>query len=281
MNKLPADLFHEGEVAGADGLRLRYYRTGGAKPPVVLLHGWTNSARCWSELAAVLAPEFDVIAYDARGHGQSDRLPAGAPLAVPPLAHDLGRVVAELGLRRPGLIGHSMGAGTIAWALARQPDLAGFVVLEDPPWFASAEVRATHTQDWGAWNNWALTAPQKPWDTAMAEYRALCSPKWSALTLELRLEAIRQLDPRALTDVDWTWRAWQVDTPGLRCPWLLVTGDTVACDGIVTPETAQAAVRATPAGEWVQIPDAGHNVRYENPAAFTAAVRAFVQRQLS
>ncbi|MBL8058879.1 MAG: hypothetical protein JNK29_19395, partial [Anaerolineales bacterium] len=87
-------------------------------------------------------------------------------------------------------------------------------------------------------------------------------------------------DPRAITDTDWSWRSWHLDTAGLTCPWLLVTGDVVTGDGIVTPATAQAAVAETPAGEWVQIPEAGHNVRYENPAAYRAAVLEFVKRQV-
>lgn len=269
-------VFHEHDVE-CNGMRLRCYRTGGDRPPVILAHGWTMSGPCWRELAEGLAPRFDVIAYDARGHGRSGRLPPG-PLAAPALVADLIALIGALGTPGAGLIGHSMGANTIAQAVSQLSTPPAFVILEDPPWFESAEVRTAHTAnwDWAAWNAWALTAPDKPWEAALAEYRALSSPLWSDGTLHLRLEAIRQLDPRALTDVDWTWRQWQTDAAALTCPWLLVTGDTVAKDGIVREATAREAMRLAPTGRWAPIADAGHNIRFDQPARFHAAVLGFL-----
>ena len=55
----------------ANGIRLHYTRTGGAKPPLVLAHGVTDDGLCWSRLAEALAPSFDVVMVDARGHGRS------------------------------------------------------------------------------------------------------------------------------------------------------------------------------------------------------------------
>jgi pimeloyl-ACP methyl ester carboxylesterase len=43
-----------------NGLRLHYTRTGGAKPPVVLAHGVTDDGLCWTPVAEVLAPEYDL-----------------------------------------------------------------------------------------------------------------------------------------------------------------------------------------------------------------------------
>jgi pimeloyl-ACP methyl ester carboxylesterase len=53
------------------GLRLHYTRTGGAKPPVVLAHGFSDDGLCWTPVARALQAEYDVIMVDARGHGQS------------------------------------------------------------------------------------------------------------------------------------------------------------------------------------------------------------------
>src|SRR5436190_11655158 len=63
--------------ADANGLRLHFTRTGGDKPPVVLAHGVTDSGLCWAPVAKVLAPDYDVIMVDARGHGQSEETPDG------------------------------------------------------------------------------------------------------------------------------------------------------------------------------------------------------------
>ena len=54
------------------GTKLHYYRTGGAKPPLVLLHGITDDGLCWAPVAEVLADKHDVIMVDLRGHGKSE-----------------------------------------------------------------------------------------------------------------------------------------------------------------------------------------------------------------
>jgi N-formylmaleamate deformylase len=59
------------EVCETNGIRIHYLRTGGAKPPVVLLHGLMGSGACWTSLARALEGEFDVVMPDARGHGGS------------------------------------------------------------------------------------------------------------------------------------------------------------------------------------------------------------------
>ncbi len=94
----------------ANGLRLHYTRTGGDKPAVVLAHGVTDDGLCWTPVAEELAPEYDVIMVDARGHGRSDGPEAGYDPALQ--AADLHGVIAGLGLQKPAILGHSMGAAT-------------------------------------------------------------------------------------------------------------------------------------------------------------------------
>jgi N-formylmaleamate deformylase len=52
--------FHE-----ANGIRIHYLRTGGDKPPLVLLHGLTGNGACWTPLARSLESEYDVVMLDA------------------------------------------------------------------------------------------------------------------------------------------------------------------------------------------------------------------------
>jgi pimeloyl-ACP methyl ester carboxylesterase len=74
---------------------------------------------------------YRTIAYDARGHGESDPAPAGEGYGYPFLVGDLERVVAaEVGEGRFFLAGHSMGAHTaVAYALAHPERLAGLIVV--------------------------------------------------------------------------------------------------------------------------------------------------------
>src|SRR3954468_15126333 len=91
-----------------NGLRLHYSRTGGDKPPLVLAHGVTDDGLCWTPVAEALEMDYDVIMVDARGHGGSDAPEAGYDSATQ--AADLAGVIAALGLHKPAILGHSMGA---------------------------------------------------------------------------------------------------------------------------------------------------------------------------
>ena len=65
-------------------------RSGGDKPPLVMLHGLMGSVACWAPIARALEAEFDVILPDARGHGGS---------SAPEIEHQYPHLVSDaLGL---------------------------------------------------------------------------------------------------------------------------------------------------------------------------------------
>ncbi len=105
----------------------------GAGPPIILCHGITATRRYVHHGSRALERAgHRVIAYDARGHGESDPAPAGAGYGYPQLVADLERVVAaKLGEEERFLLaGHSMGAHTaVAYALSQPERLAGLVVI--------------------------------------------------------------------------------------------------------------------------------------------------------
>lgn len=110
-------------------VNLQCYRTGDG-PPLVTAHGLFDSGQRWIPLAEDLADDYEVVAYDARGHGQSDAPETGYSLDE--RIADLRAVVHELGLSNPILLGHSMGGATVAWAASKYPDFPRAVVLVDP-----------------------------------------------------------------------------------------------------------------------------------------------------
>src|SRR6478672_6710571 len=96
----------------ANGITIHYRRTGGDKPPVVLLHGLMTNGACWTPLARALEKDYDVIMPDARGHGKS-----GVPdhgYRYDDLAADVESLIDTLGLTTPVVLGHSMGGMTAA-----------------------------------------------------------------------------------------------------------------------------------------------------------------------
>ena len=81
---------------------------------VVLLHGLTATRRYVVMGSRALERSgHRVIAYDARGHGQSSPAPAPSEYGYPHLAADLRAVMDRLGLERAVLAGASMGAHTL------------------------------------------------------------------------------------------------------------------------------------------------------------------------
>jgi pimeloyl-ACP methyl ester carboxylesterase len=104
------------DVAGGGGVRLHVREWGRADgPPIVLIHGWSQSHLCWDrQYESALRDEFRLVAYDLRGHGMS-QAPAGpGPYTDGRLwADDLAAIITRLGLDRVVLVGWSYGAFVI------------------------------------------------------------------------------------------------------------------------------------------------------------------------
>ena len=114
-----------------DELTLHYEDDGDRDaPPILILHGITQSTATWSWLVPHLAADHRVVRLDFRGHGRSGRTP-GQYVFRGYVAD--ATAVCEQVLGRPAVVvGHSLGGGTAAGLAQTRPDLVRGVVLEDP-----------------------------------------------------------------------------------------------------------------------------------------------------
>jgi 3-oxoadipate enol-lactonase len=114
-------------IARAGDIELSYDR-GGSGPPLLLIMGMSGTALHWGEpFLEDLRRDFDVIAYDHRGVGESTRLEG--PLTIPQLADDAANLLAALELDSAHVMGISMG-GMIAQELVlRNPDAVRTLTL--------------------------------------------------------------------------------------------------------------------------------------------------------
>ena len=263
-----------GEVM-ANGIRIHYHRTGGDKPPLVLAHGATDAGLCWTRLAHALEADHDVIMPDARGHGRSEAPSGGYDSDT--RAADLAGFIRALGLERPAVGGHSMGAQTIFYLLARDPDLARCAILEDPVFRPRGEQPDEATRA-----AWIARSRRLLEERAALERDGLIArcrtehPDWAEEELSPWADAKLQLSPRFASGArPAEWLAWWKTLPTLTTPILLITGDPDR-GGIVTLAVAQEAARLQPNLRVAHLAGAGHNIRRERFDGYLQAVRAFL-----
>jgi len=251
----------------SNGADLQCYRTG-TGPPIVLAHAWSDSALRWVPLAADLADEYEIVAFDARGHGRSDAPKTGYSLDG--RIGDLRAVVRESGFDDPVLIGHSMGVATVARTAARHPELPRGVVLEDPvgihgvpdddPDDRVARVRKQVTQ--GRDQSIEEIITEQYQDSPPNQARRLAKA-----SRDLRPEAAeiaREGYPSPLGDV----------FPEITCRSLVLRRDV----DIETRVKDLDAADALPDGRLVHVPDAGHYIFQDEYEAAYSELQTFLHR---
>ena len=268
---------------GADGIRLAGDAWGDPSGPLVVLqHGGGQTRHAWKRTGEVLGDAgFHAVAFDARGHGDSEWAPDGA-YSQDLMVQDLQCVLAALGRDRAVLVGASMGGGTsLVAAGERFVDATALVLVDiapriepkgiqnikafmfrNPDGFASLEEvadaiasyqphreRPTHLQ--GLAKNVRLGADGR--------YRWHWDPKLFQAPRDLarrqgRLEACAR---------------------ALRVPSLLVRG---GMSDVLTDEGVREFLELAPNSEYVNIASAGHMVAGDRNDTFGKAVVEFLTR---
>ncbi len=251
----------------ANGVDLHVLRTGGAKPPVVLLHGLLGSGASWTPVARALEGELDVVMPDARGHGGSS-----APLhgyRYDDHADDVVGLIRALGLASPFVLGHSMGGMTAAVVASRLGAALRGLVLVDPTFLSPERQREVRDSDVAEQHRRLLGADKGELSAQLRARHARRSPEMIELLV----------DARARTRLS----AFDVLTPpnpehrrlvrALEVPTLLVIGD----QPVVSLEEARELQALNPRLRVEQIAGAGHGVPFDQPERLAAVAGAFMR----
>jgi len=269
----------------ANGLKFHYLEWGSAeKPPLVLLHGVGQTCHTWDLFAAAMAPYFHVMAFDQRGHGDTDWA-ADKDYSRKTMVSDVLAFTRALGLDRFFLTGMSMGGANSLSFTANHPErVEALVVVDIGPRVETKGVQ--HIRDF------------------MTTYREFNNLEEAVQVIHRynprrSLEVIRQFtvvyNLKQLPEGKWTWKYDPYFSDGhrrvdvkqmqteltaevakIRCPTLVVKGgesDVFSLDG------ARSLQEAIPDSEFALVPGAGHSVMGDNPPGFEAAVRAFYQKK--
>lgn len=263
-----------------DGVRLHYTRTGsGEKRPLVLVHGFSDNGLCWAPVARELECDYDVIMPDMRAHGLSERVKPGEPVDM---AADLAGLIRSLGLNRPAICGHSMGAVITYQIGVRFPELASALVLEDPAWWMPRSEPAPRRGE-GTENpmaKWARSLASIPLEDLLEGYHR-DHPTWPDELLHPMCESKKQLDASIL-DVQSPERHaqevnWQATIQNITQPMLIFTGNP-ELGGIVNADVIARVRELNPDVKIVIVPNVGHLIRFDNYAVFIEALRGFLKQ---
>jgi len=262
----------QSDTIEVNGLRLHYTRTGGDKPALVLAHGFSDDGLCWTPVAEILAPDYDVIMVDARGHGRSAAPEQGYGSAEH--VADLAGVISALRLQRPILLGHSMGAMSTLLLAGTYPDLPRAILLEDPPPAWSANWPPPNTPRRGGHTNWIVDVKRKTREEMIADQHA-ASPSWSEAELGPWADSKLRLSMNVLNEGGQVSVDWNAAVHRVTCPTLLITADRER-GAIVSPEGAAELQAILPHVKVAHIAGAGHSIRREQFEQYMKVVGEFL-----
>jgi pimeloyl-ACP methyl ester carboxylesterase len=260
----------------AHGLDIAYVELGPpTAPPLLLIHGFTDSSRAWSTMAPHLARRYRLIIPDLRGHGAS-AVP-DCCYALSDFAHDLIGLLDALAIPRAHIAGHSLG-GMIAQVLAYQhaERMAKLVLMGTTLSPASAGAG----RDGWLWQEVpGLPEPIDPDGAFMRAWFANPRPvDPDFLAHEMREAAA--IPKRVWLTVMYEIAASEFGrfTPEIVAPALILHG---TADPFFGAEAEAALAAALPSARRVAFEGAGHNMHWEAPQEVAKTIGDFLDGPLS
>ena len=265
-------------VALPNGESLAYIDMGERSgPAVVLIHGYTDSARDWVPMLPYLSKRYRLILVDIRGHGRSSK-PECCYTRLD-FAYDVKLLLDALGVRKADIIGHSLGS-IIAQTFAEYwPERTGHVVLisssggappdrpKKPPQFDfAAEIRKLQEPIEAdspfmiAW--WDSPTPVDP------DFIRRQRKDAAGIPLRVWLAVLDQGLP-----ADNAFGDLQSTLPRLKAPTLLIWGSN---DPIMEEDVRRSLRDALPKAQVKIFDGLGHNPFWEDPRRVAQVINEFL-----
>ncbi|MFG2652191.1 alpha/beta fold hydrolase [Streptomyces sp. NPDC048436] len=266
-----ADIPATGRWVRTGATRLHVLDYDGTGTPVLVLPGITSPAVTMDFVARELTDVARPLVLDVRGRGLSD---SGNSYTLEEYAEDVEAVVTGLGLDRPVLFGHSMGARIAAVTAVRGKVALRGTVLGDPP--MSGPGRAPYPTPLDAFLG-QLAQARRGTD---ADEVALSWPRWPRREQELRARWLASCDEEAIAA---THRGFESEDffdwwPSVPRPTALLYG---ADSPVVTAAGVAEAARLHPSAVLTAVPEAGHMLFWDSTRAALAALREALRPMLA
>jgi len=241
-------------------------------PPVILHHPLATELSIWNELTAALEPNYRVIRFDARGHGQTDATPG--PYDMSSLARDVIGLMDHLGLGKSRYLGLSMG-GFVGQVLG----------YEHPGRFHSLVLVSTSsdmTPARAVWEDRVRTVVKDGMGKAIVDgsMQRWVAPEALASKPQLVARLSKMVaDTPPAGFIGWCQAIMQFNITHrlkeIHLPVRIVAG---AVDPATTPAMMQVMHKEIQGSEYAEVPGTAHMLHVEEPAKFHAEVLPFLAK---
>jgi pimeloyl-ACP methyl ester carboxylesterase len=251
----------------------------GAGPPLLLVHGFGGAKEDFADHMDALGAHHRVVAFDHRGHGESDAPDDVAAYSLDRLAADVLCVADGLGIGDFTLLGHSMGGMAVRRTVLAHPDRIDALVLMDT---CHGPVRGLDPALIDVAAQIALEDGKDVLKPLLDAAGTLDTPAYyRMLEQHTDYERYSQYKWDSLSAVMWAAMAREIARQPdqldrlveVSCPTLVIVGDQ---DAPFLADSERMAV-TIPGAELVVVPDAGHSPQFENPTVWFAALSTFLR----
>lgn len=259
---------------------LHYTLSGDPRHPALLfLHGFMGSAADWDGVVSRLEGSYHCLSVDLPGHGSSLGLPPETYTADG-MARALRGLLGEIGLRRPAVVGYSMGGRLVLYLALRYPESCGSLFLESAsPGLPTEEERAARRELDKQWAQRLETGDLRGFLEDWYRQPLFDTLARDEPLLQRTIEARMENEPRELArslrgfGTGTQPSLWE-ELPGLRVPALAVAGEEDARFVRIAGRMAEASGKLRAAA----VPGAGHNAHAEAPGAYLGLLGEFLRR---
>jgi len=251
-----------------NGISINYEITGSGKT-LVLTHGLGVNTETWKTIVPLLSRHYQVLTWDVRGHGQSDKPDGNCPAKL--FASDLAALLRALDIDGAYVLGHSMG-GVIALRFALDfGDICNALIVSS----SSAEVNPQATK---LWQDMATTILEKGLEAIPFDPTRLFSKGF----IERNPEAVDEFARnRLVNDPSCYARAalavskfnYNEELSKIHCPTLIIVGNQ---DLTAPPGGSVRMNRLISGSKLIIFKDCGHVSYIEQPEVYSKAVLDFL-----
>ena len=260
------------ETVDIAGLRIAFERAGSGSP-LVLLHGGVSDSRDWRRQVPAFAREFDVIAWDAPGCGQSSDPPEDT-FRLADYADCLAGLVTLLGLERPHVLGLSFGSGLALELYNRHPEIPRTLILASAyaGWAGSLPSEEVQARLHGVLRD----AARPPGELVSEWLPSLRSESTPPEAVDDMMAIVSEFHPVGARTMAHAFAEADLRDvlPSIEIPTLLLYGEQ---DQRSPLHIAYELHDRIPNSELLVIPGVGHMSNYDDPKRFNDAVLTFLR----